>query len=347
MAAKTLPTNAGQLIGLGNKMETGMVKVGASVPVTMVTETQVATDLQSFVTAEETFNAARSAAQTKSDIYQAALQAVYVWLLAARSVLVPKFGSRWNTAWAQAGFVNHSTAVPSRIEERLALVLSLFAFFRANKPYEVPSLEVTAAVAAAKRGAALEAQSELADEEMLLKEAGETRATAQTTLMATMRTLISNLDRKLTPFDPRWLAFGLTQPGVSQTPGKPVNVQAHTDGTGDTIVTCDQVPLAARYRWRMLLVGVQTEYALAARSVDPIGMIKNVLPGQRVRIIVQAVNGNRQGVASDPIEFTMPLLEAARETPAPKAESMSIVSATNGSSSNGHANGRRPTTRLA
>ncbi len=227
------------------------------------------------------------------------------------------------------------------------MALSLYAFFRANKTYEVASLGVTALEAAAKRDAALAAQSELADEEMLLKEAGESRASAQTILTATMRTLISNLDRMLGPLDPRWLAFGLNQPGVKQTPGKPVNVQAHTDGTGVVVVTCDTVPLATRYRWRMLLVGVQTEYSLAARSVDPIGMIKNVLPGQRVRIIVQAVNGNQQGVASEPIEFTMPLLEVTTEATAPKVESAVSSSATNGSGMNGHTNGRRPATRLA
>ncbi len=343
MASNSLPTNAGQLIGLGNKMVTGMTKTGPSVPVTMVTDAQMLADLNGFIAAEDAFNAARSATQAASDVYQAALGAVYVWLQAARTVLVPKLGRRWSAAWAQAGFINHSTAVPRRVEDRLSLVLALFAFFRDNKSYEVPSLDVTSEAATAKRGAALEAQSLLADEAMLLKDAGETRGTAYDTLVATMRTLISNLDRKLGPDDPRWLAFGLNQPGTNQTPGKPVNVTAHTDGSGVIIVTCDAVPLAMRYRWRMLLVGVQTEYLLAARSVDPMGMIPGVMPGQRVRIIVQAVNGNLQGVASDPIEFTMPLAESTPSqrdvaTPSVVAEAAPSPS---GNGSNGMANGRR------
>ena len=145
---------------------------------------------------------------------------------------------------------------------------------------------------------------------MLLKDRGRNTSTAYETLVAGMRALISNLQRKLGPDDPRWLAFGLNQPGMNQTPGQPVNVTAHLE-SGNIIVTCDAVPLATRYRWRMLLVGVQTEYVLAARSVDPMGMIKNVLPGQRVKIIVQAVNVDLQGVASEPIEFTMPVTESA------------------------------------
>jgi hypothetical protein len=37
MASNKLPTNAGQLIGLGTNMVRGLVKEGASVPVTMIT----------------------------------------------------------------------------------------------------------------------------------------------------------------------------------------------------------------------------------------------------------------------------------------------------------------------
>ena len=348
MASNSLPTNAGQLIGLGNKMYVGMGKTGPSVPVTMVTEEQVLTDLNAFIAAENGFNAARSAAHAASDLYQTTLGEVYAWLQAARNVLVPKLGLRWSTAWAQAGFINGSTAVPRRLEDRLALVLALFAFFRDNPSYQVASLDVTSAKATEKRDAALVAQSAWADAEMLQKDTFETRTAAYDTLVATMRTLISNLERKLGPNDPRWLAFGLNQPGMNQTPGKPVNVTAHIDGSGAIIVTCDAVPLALRYRWRMLLVGVQTEYVLAARSVDPMGMIAGVMPGQLVRIIVQAVNGNLQGVASDPIEFTMPLAHEPTPpaAPAPVLEQALTAPQGNGTSTNGHANGRRQSARL-
>ena len=342
MASNKVPRNKGQLIGLGVKMEAGMQKAGPSVPVTMVTETQVSDDLNALIVTEDAFNAARSAAKAGSDVYQAALVAAYEWLTAARLVLLPKLGRRWSTAWAQAGFINGSTAIPQRVEERLSLVLALSTFFQNNPTYEVASLGVTAAIATTRRNAAITAQSAWADAEMLQKDTFEARTTACNTLVETMRTLIGNLDKKLGPLDPRWLAFGLNQPGMNQTPGKPVNVAAHTDGSGVIIVTCDPVTLAMRYRWRMLLVGVQTDYILAARSVDPMGMIKDVVPGQRVQLIVQAVNGAAQGVASDPIEFTMPLNAEmkAPETAAPKLEQATTATGATGNG-NGHANGNR------
>jgi hypothetical protein len=150
--------------------------------------------------------------------------------------------------------------------------------------------------------------------------------------------LINILHAVLAPNDPRWLAFGLNQPGVNTTPGKPDGVTAHVDVTGAIIVTCNAVPLATRYRWRMLLVGVQTEYVLAASSTQPMAMIRDVQPGQQVRIIVQAVNGESQGVPSDPIDFTMPGPRA--RTAAPAAETLALdlaAVATNGNGTNGHA----------
>ena len=63
-----------------------------------------------------------------------------------------------------------------------------------------------------------------------------------------------------------------------------------------------------------------------------------MLPGQTAQIIVQAVNGNLQGVASEPIQFTMPLVARAN-TAETVAAIPAVVPATNGS--NGHTNGSR------
>ena len=96
-----------------------------------------------------------------------------------------------------------------------------------------------------------------------------------------------------------------------------MNVTAHLDEIGNIVVQCDPMSLATRYRWRMLVVSVETDYRLVARSTEPIGIITGVMPGQRAQIIVQAVNEGQQGVASDPIVFTMPLVTQAKaKTPA-------------------------------
>lgn len=151
-----------------------------------------------------------------------------------------------------------------------------------------------------------------------------------------MRTLVKNLEGKLAKDDPHWLAFGLQMPATSATPGQPLNLSAHTDGTGAIVVQCDAVPLATRYRWRMLLVGVQTDYQLAASSVPPIGTIPGVLPGQTVQLIVQAVNGSLQGVASEPLVFALPAAGAKEAT---KVTAAAVEVPRSNGHSNGHANG--------
>lgn len=133
--------------------------------------------------------------------------------------------------------------------------------------------------------------------------------------------------------DPRWLDFGLALPGTPSTPGQPVNLAAHLDATGNIIVTCDAVPLATRYRWRMRIVGAQSDFVLAARSVDPMGSIAGVGAGVMVEIYVQAVNGSLQGVASETIPFTMPAGLAVEKAPEVSVIAKAPLLATNG---NGH-----------
>lgn len=56
---------------------------------------------------------------------------------------------------------------------------------------------------------------------------------------------------------------------------------------------------------------------------EPLGSIGDVQPGVTLQIIMQAVNGNLQGVASDPIVVTMPI----RATPVAEAQLTPAVSA--------------------
>jgi hypothetical protein len=81
-------------------------------------------------------------------------------------------------------------------------------------------------------------------------------------------------------------------------------------------------------------------FQLLARSTAPMAGTKPIEPGTTLEIIVQGVNGGSQGVASDPIFFTVPLA-----TPAPTARTQSepaVAASTNGTG-NGHSNGAEHT----
>jgi hypothetical protein len=336
MANNNLPTNSSQLIGLGQKMYSGTVQFGAGIPITMITAAQLQTDLDTFIDHEAEFNAARSARLAASLTFQDTMEPVYAWLMGVSNTLATRFGSRWSTQWAQAGFINHSTGIPTKIEQRLGLVLSLVKFFTANPSYEVPAMQQTAAEGTALRTAALAAQTALGDAEVALSSIGEAWTKAHEALLSEMRALIKNLEGKLAKDDPRWLAFGLNMPATKSTPGQPVHVTVQTDEAGAIVVQCEAVPLATRYRWRMLLVGVETDYKLAASTSAPVGVIAGVLPGQSVEIVVQAVNGSKQGVASAPVVYTVP---AAKAVAAPTKRAKAEEAVAEGEYSNGHGNG--------
>ena len=316
MARNEIPRNPSQVIGLANAMHAGLDKWGTELGITQITPAGLQTETNAFVASYSDFNAARSARQAVSDTFKAAETTLTEWLFVVRTVLAGRFGNRWSTMWAQAGFINPSTAVPRRIEERLGLALSLANFFTANPSYEVPGMQVTAAKATSLRSAALAAQDALATAEVDQKTKGEVYDVAFIAITDTMRALVKILTFSLDPEDPRWLAFGLQMPATNTTPGQPENVTAHMDGIGNIIVQCDPVPLATRYRWRMLIIGVETDYRLVAKSTEPLGIIQGVQPGQRVQIIVQAVNEGQQGVASDPIVFNVPIDAQAKTTTA-------------------------------
>ncbi len=346
MASNILPTNAGQLIGLGNKMLAGLTSLGAALGITQITPAALDAALTAFIATDGAFNAARSTRQAASDGFHTAEDALAAWLGVVRNVLAARFGNRWSTQWAQAGFTNHTTAIPARIEDRLALALLLTGFFTANPSYEVPSMSVTAAHGTTLYDAACATQETYMTATVALKTKGDADTGAYNALVDMMWSLIKILDATLADNDPRWLAFGLNMPATNTTPGKPVNLTVTTDDTGAVVAGCDAVPLATRYRWRMRPVG-QTDYVLVARSVDPLAIILGVVPGSAVEIIVQAVNGNLQGVASEPVVFTLPAARVKESKgAAPVAEVLLAAGHTNGRG-NGSANGHAPHARAA
>ena len=243
--------------------------------------------------------------------------------------------------WAQAGFTNHSTAVPPKSDARIGLAARLTAFFTANANYEVASMQVTAAKALALGNAVQATTQTLAFAEVLLSTIGQAWHGAHATLALAMRGLIKLLEVSLGKDDPRWLAFGLKMPATISTPGQPQNLAAHPDGAGVMVVQCDAQALATRYRWRMRIVGAQTEFQLAASTTDPMASIREVVPGQTVELLVQAVNGSLQGVASEPILFTLPPARAAGFTNLATTEEMPAVSERSNGGGNGHGRAAR------
>ncbi len=170
-------------------MAVGMTEFSTVLKLTLIPTAQMQANLTAFANQDAAFNAARSAQQTASDAYQPALAAVYEWLLGVSNTLATRFGTRWSREWAQAGFNNNTTAIPSKVEDRLSLVLALVDFFTKNPSYEVPSMNQTAAYGTTLRTTALNAQAAVTAAAVNINSISATWQTAYDTLVKGMRAL--------------------------------------------------------------------------------------------------------------------------------------------------------------
>lgn len=305
MAQNIIPTSGGEIIALGNQMYSGLNTLGETLGITQITPAQFGAALALFTSKEATYNASRGAKHTAAEAFTASDVALDEWELSARSVLAARLGNRWSAEWAAAGFINNSTAVPRRMGDRLGLVSRLVTYFGANPGYQVPALDVTQAKAAALFSDVVTKTTARNGANEASRAALAGREEAQSALVGLMRGVIKILDATLSRTDLRWMSFGLNVPADNTTPGQPQNLAVTVLPTHTLSATCGAVPLATRYRWRAKVVGVDAEFWLAASTKDPMAEITDVLPGQTVDVLVQAVNQS-QGVASAIVRVVIP-----------------------------------------
>jgi hypothetical protein len=323
MSQKAIAKTAKAIAVAAAKMATGIDQVGASIPVTAITAAVMRSNRTAFNTAETDFNAGRKGVSDAYEIFHEAEGALTAWLGTTRSVFAGSFGQRWSTQWAAAGFVNHSTRVPPLLPDRIALANVLAEFLAANPSYQVASLNVTAEYGDAVYQSAMTGQNGVETAEHALVDLDTARGTARTTVVGGMRALIKNLEGTLAGNDPRWLNFGLSMPATRVTPAKPTGLALSLSDADSIQATCDAMPLATRYRWRMRTVGPGYTFQLVASTTEPLALISPVPMGTMVEIIVQAVNEGLQSVASDAVAITIP----AAEADAPKAATVPSVEA--------------------
>ena len=338
---QTFPRNWAQIFNLATKMYNGIVKYAATIPITLVNAPQMLASKTAFRNVGDTFNMARSNARVAYQVSTPAQEALHAWLLTARKILAVQLGDRWSAAWAAAGFVSPSTQVPETIEARIGLGKSLESYFTANPARERPDDDVTAAKASEMTDAAILGQNAVVTAEAALKTADEARPPAKANLLGLFSDLLSNLNRKLAKDDPRWLEFGLQMPSIDATPAAPTGLRAIVVD-GQLQLRCDATEYASRYRFRGKVVGLEDNYKLLGSSPLPGVDLNGISAGLTRDIVVQAVNGNTQGVACDPIVVTMPLTETKTDAPAAPASELAPLTAItpNGNgSSNGNGNG--------
>jgi len=270
------------------------------------TAVNIDADLAAARLAESLFQAARTGKLNAFAAQAAADEDARAFIMKARDVLKVNLGTSYSQLWSEAGFTNNSIALPSSLAQRIALLMTLKAYFLAHLAHESPDLGVTNLAAATAHTALANAHAAVnaCRTDVGVKRAA--RDSAVKTLRKRMRGLITELKQLLSGDDARWNAFGLNIPNAVGIPEVPEGLIVVGGGTGHLLATWESAALGDRYRVYKKVVGVDNEFILAATVTDTESNLNTFTPGQIVRVRVTAVNDAGESLPSDTVEQMVP-----------------------------------------
>lgn len=301
MAANSLPAGLDALSTLGEDIADGLAALGAALGMVHSTEAIVRGKLTALLTTQAEFLTAKAAklglttAQTVADSNGRA------FISTARNVLATFLGGEWTQAWEPTGFPNQSTAVPSTIAERQALLGMLKLYFTANAAQEVAGLNVTAARANTLFNALSDTRSAVNAGLTLIGQKKALRDVADVDLRKSLRGTIDELGLLLAPDDPRWLNFGLNLPASAETPDVPDQPVLTPGAAGMVLVDWPDAPRAVRYRvWKQIL-GVDPDFTVLVTVTESETTLTGQPSGATLKVRVTAINS--AGAESLPGDF--------------------------------------------
>ena len=292
MASNELPNKLDELFTLAEDMADGLQVHEGPVGVLQNLEVRVRADLAGAESGQQEFGNARAAKRNATAAQRIADSNGKAFIGNSRAVLAPFLGESWSEAWAPTGFPDQSTAVPSTMAVRQALLNALRGFFVANPARENAPLNVTATEAAARFTALSTARSAAHAAVTTVNDRKKDRAAAVKVLRKRMRGLIEELTQLLAGDDARWYAFGLVPPDGEDAPDEPTNLVASPlpDEPGTWLLDWDDAARAASYRVYVQVVGTDPDFRLAVTVSDSDATLTDLPTSGTLRFRVIAVN---------------------------------------------------------
>ena len=292
MASNTLPGNLEVLFTLAEDMANGLHDHQAAIRVLQNLENKVRADLLVAQTTQQNCLTARTAKVALTTAQTVADSNTRAFIGILREVLAVTLGSQWSAAWIATGFPNQSLAVPSKMEERQALLVALQSYLTANPNVENAPLNVTAAQAGMlftalsnARSAVYAGMADCGQKKLL-------RDNAELSLRLRMRGLIDELTQLLTATDPRWMAFGLVPPAESDQPGIPEGLVLTAGLAGSVLADWANAPRATHYRVYRQVLGSDPQFVLAASVQDSDATLTGLPSGATLNVYVIAINND-------------------------------------------------------
>ena len=291
MASNPTPKTSDVLRALADRMADGCHTYEAAIGILQNTETTIRAAIAGLSGAETDLGVKKNVVSTAYDALQVADAAAVTVLTNCKLCLAAKLGQRWSAAWEPTGFPNQSTAIPNTQDKRFTLLDSLKNYFTLVPANENPGMGATAALCAAAWTTLSDARQAVADAETAQTTAFNARAASTEALRKRVRGLIQELETLIADDDPRWEAFGLNIPA---NPSAPEPVAAITTaaalGGGRVELRWTYATRATRYRVESFIVGVDTQWQPRANARDLEIILKDLTPGQTLKLRVVAAN---------------------------------------------------------
>jgi len=292
MATNTLPRGIDELFTLAEDMADGLNAHAVAIGILQNTEAKVRADLLAARTAETNYGNAQAAKKALTDTQTVADSNAKAFIGITRDVLAVTLGGQWSQVWVPTGFPNQSLAIPSKMGDRQALLAALQAYLTANPTKENAPLGVTAAQAGTLFTALSNARSAV---NAGLVESGQKKAlrdTAELALRTRLRGTIDELDQLLEDLDPRWYAFGLVPPGLSDQPDQPADLVLTAGAAGSVLADWSDAARATGYRVYRQVVGVDPDFVLSVSVSDSDCTLTGLPSAATVKVKVIAVNAD-------------------------------------------------------
>lgn len=309
MLVTQVPKTLTDLITLAVKARAGAVMHGALIKLEQNTSAAIAADLFDL-----TGDPATPLVPGKQAILNQRNQALKDALIPARlaikagreycrlgvALLKPILGPRYNGAWAAAGFLTPSLAMP---EAPVAMLIQFRQYFEANAAQENAPSGITAAQAHARMTQIETTELAVAAASAARFAAKRVRDLAARALAKRMMGLRTELVQLLSREDGIWREFGFRRPADGRFPYEVEGLELTAGAAGTVIVRWESARLAEQYRVSWRPSGAPIEDALEVGLFSDRQAVLDGLPSGSS--VVVGVSARNELGETDPTEATI------------------------------------------
>jgi len=254
-------------------------------------------DQDAMTTARDNYENAKTVLGDRRDEVVTLVNLSRETLTHGRNILRKYLGKRYNQNWDSTGLVGN-LQIPIEPARVKTLLPSFKAHFTANPARENADLGVTALNFEDLHANLVAAENSVINQETAVKTMKDLRDAKVAAMGKRLSAVFGELKMKLTPLDPRWIAFGFKLPGVKERPPTPEKVSAVLIGNNAMSVKWEAAPRAEYYRVWKKVNGVDLGLVQVGTPADLDFTIEGLPANSIIEIGVSAVNNGGESAVS-------------------------------------------------